>query len=193
MGDHTEVTARARVLRRLHDLHERERALLPEIRAQLAATPPGGYHDQLEAHLGETQAHIRALADRLAELGYRNGSLLSGVVSARPVGRRARERAPPHPARPAAPERPRGARPPARAARGRRARREHRRLPRARPPRARGRRQRDADARGPARRAGAGTLRRHHRRDPRAHRRALSSFTGALPSRAPAAVMLART
>lgn len=81
MGDHTEVTARARVLRRLHDLHERERALLPEIHAQLAATPPGGYHDQLEAHLGETQTHIRLLADRLAELGYRNGSLLSGAIS----------------------------------------------------------------------------------------------------------------
>ncbi|MDA0180026.1 DUF892 family protein [Solirubrobacter phytolaccae] len=69
-----------RVLRRLHDIHERERALVPEIRAQLSAAPPGGYRDELEAHLAETQTHIRLLAGRLSELGYRNGSLVSGVV-----------------------------------------------------------------------------------------------------------------
>jgi ferritin-like metal-binding protein YciE len=69
-----------RVLRRLHDIHERERALVPEIRAQLSAAPPGGYRDQLQEHLAETQTHIRALAGRLSELGYRNGSLVSGVV-----------------------------------------------------------------------------------------------------------------
>lgn len=85
MGDHAEVTAATRpqlkVLRHLHAIHERERALVPEIRAQLAAAPPGGYRDELAAHLDETRAHIKALADRLSELGYRNGSLLSGVAS----------------------------------------------------------------------------------------------------------------
>ena len=71
----------AKVLRHLHEIHERERALLPEIEAQLKAAPPGGYHDQLDEHRTETRAHIRVLADRLSDLGYRNGSLLSGVVS----------------------------------------------------------------------------------------------------------------
>jgi ferritin-like metal-binding protein YciE len=84
MGNHPEVTrtrAQAKVLRYLHDIHERERALLPEIQAQLAAAPPGGYRDELSEHLAETRTHIRALADRLSELGYRNGSVLTGVVS----------------------------------------------------------------------------------------------------------------
>ena len=84
MGDHPEVTptrAQAKVLRYLHDLHERERALLPEIQAQLSAAPPGGYRDELSEHLAETRAHIGALATRLRELGYRNGSLLSGIAS----------------------------------------------------------------------------------------------------------------
>ncbi|MBE2315674.1 hypothetical protein DVA67_006790 [Solirubrobacter sp. CPCC 204708] len=71
----------ARVLRRLHEVYERERALVPEIQAQLAAAPPGGYRDQLQEHLDETRAHIRTLAHRLDELGYRSGSLLTGLVS----------------------------------------------------------------------------------------------------------------
>lgn len=70
-----------KVLRHLHDIHERERALVPEIQAQLAVAPRGGYRDELAAHLDETRAHIRALADRLAELGHRNGSLLAGVTA----------------------------------------------------------------------------------------------------------------
>ena len=85
MGDHAEVAAPSRaqlkVLRHLHEIHERERALVPEIQAQLSAAPAGGYRDELAAHLDETRTHIRQLANRLSELGYRNGSLLSGVVS----------------------------------------------------------------------------------------------------------------
>lgn len=76
----------AKVLRYLHDLHERERALVPEIQAQLAATRSGDYRKQLEGQLSETRAHVRALGARLDELGYVNGSLLGGVVSLAHVG-----------------------------------------------------------------------------------------------------------
>ena len=85
MGDHAEVTtpgrAQLKVLRYLHEIHERERALVPEIKTQIAAAPPGAYRDELIAHLDETRTHIKALATRLSALGYRNGSLLSGVAS----------------------------------------------------------------------------------------------------------------
>lgn len=82
--------AQAKVLRHLHEIHERERALLPEIQAQIAAAPRGGYRDELVAHLDETRVHIRALATRLDELGHRNGSLLAGALAsiARAAARR---------------------------------------------------------------------------------------------------------
>ena len=186
MGDHTEVTAPgAQVLRRLHDA--------PRARARAAARDPGAARRGAARRLprrsstrtwtrrartsGCSRDRLPSSATATARCSRASSSLVqSGVAHAsarrltpldllRPrdpsdrILQRARHAAAAHAANIA----------------------DYRALDRHR--RRRGR-QRDAGARRPARRAGAATLRRHHRRDPRAHRRALSSFTGALPSRA---------
>ncbi len=74
-----------KVLRYLNEAHERERAAVPELRAQIKAAPLGEYRDALERQLAETRRHIGLLAERLTALGYRNGRL-SGVVSLMQAG-----------------------------------------------------------------------------------------------------------
>ena len=62
MGDHQHMAReQAKVLRHLHEIHERERALLPQIEAQLKAAPPGGYQEQ--ERFDAIMAEIPALAD----------------------------------------------------------------------------------------------------------------------------------
>ncbi len=68
------------MLRFLHQIHERERAAVPEIQAQLEAAPSGEYRDALARHLAETRDHIPLLDDRLRSLGYDAGAL-GGLIS----------------------------------------------------------------------------------------------------------------
>ena len=66
--------AKARVLRHLNEIHERERAAVPEIKAQIKATPGSDYGEELQRYLEETRRHTALVDERLHALGYETGT-----------------------------------------------------------------------------------------------------------------------
>ena len=76
LGDHEQVSparAEARVLRYLTEMHERERAAVPEIEAQIKAAPDGDYRAGLRAYLDETRRHAALVASGSSRSGTRPG------------------------------------------------------------------------------------------------------------------------
>jgi ferritin-like metal-binding protein YciE len=75
--------ARALVVQQLQEAHATEQALVTNLRAHIAMTPRGSYRESLERHLTETQAHERAVARRIREVGRDRGLLAAayGVVT----------------------------------------------------------------------------------------------------------------
>jgi ferritin-like metal-binding protein YciE len=67
--------ARALVVQQLQEAHATEQALVTNLRAHIAMTPRGSYRESLERHLTETQAHERAVARRIREIGRDRGVL----------------------------------------------------------------------------------------------------------------------
>ncbi|HYH87662.1 MAG TPA: DUF892 family protein [Solirubrobacteraceae bacterium] len=66
---------RAILLQQLDEAHATEHALVTNLRAHIAMTPPGSYRESLERHLEETRQQERALAQRIREVGRDRGLL----------------------------------------------------------------------------------------------------------------------
>jgi ferritin-like metal-binding protein YciE len=61
--------AEQKVVQYLGEAYASEVGLVSVLRSQIAMTPRGSYRDELEKHLGETQAHARRIRKRSGELG----------------------------------------------------------------------------------------------------------------------------
>jgi ferritin-like metal-binding protein YciE len=63
------------LLKHLDEAHATEQALVSNLTAHIAMTPRGSYRTSLERHLNETQAHEKAVARRIREIGRGRGVL----------------------------------------------------------------------------------------------------------------------
>jgi len=71
----------ALVLQYLSEAHATETALVTNLRAHIAMTSDGSYKSVLQRHLEETQAQVRNIDRRRAELGQEGGKgLVAGAV-----------------------------------------------------------------------------------------------------------------
>jgi ferritin-like metal-binding protein YciE len=72
--DHDRRTAaEAQIAQQLAEAHAMEVALATTLRTHIAMTPPGGYRELLERHLGETRRQADALEAHLAEVDAARG------------------------------------------------------------------------------------------------------------------------
>jgi ferritin-like metal-binding protein YciE len=82
-GDEAALSRSGRkIVQYLNEAYAAELGFGREMRAQIAATPPGRYRTALERHARETDRHAERLSERLAELDEARGRVQVGIGAA---------------------------------------------------------------------------------------------------------------
>jgi ferritin-like metal-binding protein YciE len=68
-----------KIVEYLSEAYATEQALVTVLHSQIAMTPGGSYHDDLESHLRETREHATRVQRRLEELGHGSSPIQAGV------------------------------------------------------------------------------------------------------------------